>query len=289
MYGVTAMTLFHRSVMGAVLSAGLMAACVPAHAQAPGLGASVELVDPKVLRVCADPNDLPFSDQAGHGFENKIADLLGEKLGKPVSYTWFPQVIGFIRNTLGSYRCDVIMGVPEGYDLAQNTNAYYGTAYAIVFKPEAGLDGLTTLEDPRLRDKRIGIVAGTPPATLMAQDGLMMKAHPYPLTVDTRVDAPAKTMMSDLLSGAIDAAVLWGPLAGYFTKQAHAQLVVVPLVKESGGPPMTFRITMGVRQTDQAWKRTLNRLIADNQTAITHILLDYGVPLLDAQGKPVMQ
>ncbi len=259
------------------------------RAQPAGLGASVELVDPKVLRVCADPSDLPFSNQKGEGFENKIAELLGQKLGKPVSYTWFPQVIGFIRNTLGSYRCDVIIGVPEGYDLAQNTNAYYGTAYALIYKPGTELDGVDTLEDPRLRDKRIGIVAGTPPATLMAVDGLMPKAHPYPLTVDTRQDSSPKAMMNDLVAGNIDAGVLWGPFAGYFAKQAPAKITVVPLLKEQGDLPMMFRMTMGVRQSDQAWKRQLNRLIADNQDAITHILLDYGVPLFDAQGHAITQ
>jgi|SRR5271165_5692154 len=261
----------------------------PLHAQAPGLGASVELVDEKVLRVCADPNDLPYSNEKGEGFENKIAQLLGEKLNKPVAYTWFPQVIGFIRNTLGSYRCDVIIGVPQGYDLAQNTNAYYATAYALVIKPNSGLDNVQTLEDPRLQDKRIGVVAGTPPATLMVADGLMAKAHPYPLTVDTRVASSSKAMIDDLLSGQIDVGVLWGPIAGYEAKHASTPLTVVPLLKEPGSTPMVFRMTMGVRQSDQAWKRTLNQFIAQNQDAIDGILRNYGVPLLDAQGKPVAQ
>ena len=289
MHGLTPMSIFRTPPAAAAALMFAAIAASPVHAQAPGLGASVELVDPKVLRVCADPNNLPFSNEKGEGFENRIAELLGQKLGKPVSYTWFPQVIGFIRNTLGSYRCDLIMGVPQGYDLAQSTNAYYATAYALLFKPGTGLDGIETLEDPRLKDKRIGIVAGTPPATLMVQDGLMEKAHPYPLTIDTRRDSSSKAMIDDLLSGEIDAGVMWGPMAGYYAKKAGAKLAVAPLLKETGNPPMTFRIAMGVRQSDQTWKRSLNRLIAQNQDSINRILLDYGVPLLDPQGNAITQ
>ncbi len=258
----------------------------PAAAQAPGLGAGVELVDPNTLRVCADPHDLPFSDQAGDGFENKIADLLGRKLHRPVSYTYFPQVIGFFRTTLNAFRCDVVMGVVQGLDMVQTTTPYYHTSYALVIRPGHGLDGVATLEDARLKDKRLGVVARTPPSTLMVRDGLMEHAKPYPLTVDTRVEAPAKTMIGDLLADRIDAAVLWGPIAGYYAKQAGADLKVIPLLGESG-EAMDFRISMGVRHSDQAWKRTLNRLIADNRDAINKILIDYGVPLLDDQGKPL--
>jgi len=250
----------------------------PAHAQAPGLGGSVELVDPTTFRVCADPRNLPFSDEAGAGFENKIAALFAEKLGQPVSYTYFPQVIGFIRNTLNALRCDVVMGVAVGDTLTQTTNPYYHTTYALVFKPGTGLDGITSLEDPRLKDKHIGIVAGTPPATIMVQDGLMALAKPYPLTVDTRVDAPARAMVDDIATGQIDAGVLWGPMAGYHAKRA--KLAVVPLVNEHG-ERMDFRIAMGVRHGDQEWKRKLNRLIAENQPEINRILAEYGVPLLD--------
>ena len=272
------------AALGAFVFAALPAA--GAHAQAPGLGASIELVDPHTLRVCADPRDLPFSNQAREGFENKIAALLGEKLGRPVAYTYFPQVIGFYRNTLNAFHCDVVMGVAQGDDIVQTTNPYYHTTYALVFKPGHGLDGVTTLEDPRLKDKRLGVVARTPPATLMVMDGLMDKAKPYPLTVDTRVEAPAKSMIDDLLADRIDAAVLWGPLAGYYAKQPNGNLSVAPLLQEHG-VPMDFRISMGVRHSDQEWKRTLNKLIRENQDAINKILADYGVPLLDEEGKPL--
>src|SRR5690242_8649743 len=120
-------------------------------AQAPGLGSSAELVDPIVFRVCADSRNLPFSDEAGEGFENKLAELFARKLGEPTSYTYLPQVIGFVRNTLNALRCDVIMGVAVGDDLVQTTNPYYRTTYALVFRPESGLDSIQSLEDPRLK------------------------------------------------------------------------------------------------------------------------------------------
>lgn len=252
-------------------------------AQAPGLGASAELVDPKVFRVCADPRNLPFSDEAGEGFENKLAEFFAQKLGEPTSYTYFPQVIGFVRATLNALRCDVIIGVAVGDDLVQTTSPYYRTTYALVFRPNSGLDGIESLEDPRLKDKHIGVVAGTPPATIMVERGLMTLARSYPLTVDTRIDSPAKTMASDVAAGQIDAGVLWGPMAGYYAQRVNPQLTVVPLLKEQ--ERMDFRIAMGVRHSDQEWKRKLNRLIAENQTEIDHILTQYGVPLLDEQGK----
>ena len=253
-----------------------------AEAQAPGLGESVELVDPKVFRVCADPHNLPFSDEQGDGLENKLAQLFAKQLNEPVEYTYFPQVMGFVRNTLNALRCDVIMGTAVGDTLVQTTNPYYRTTYALVFRPGNGLDGVESLEDPRLKDKHIGIVAGTPPATILAQDGLMEAARPYPLTVDTRATSSPKMMTDDIAAGRIDAGVLWGPMAGYYARQASPHLTVVPLLKEGGH--MDFRIAMGVRRTDQDWKRKLNRLIADNQPEIDKILVEYGVPLLDEQG-----
>ncbi len=132
---------------------------------------SIELVDPKVLRVCADPRNLPFSNEKGEGFENKLAELFADKLQKKLDYMYFPQATGFVRVTLGSHRCDVIMGFPQGDDLVQGTNPYYRTAYALVAKQGSGLDDVTTLEDERLKGKHIGIVAGTPPATNMAVAG----------------------------------------------------------------------------------------------------------------------
>ena len=248
---------------------------------------SIELVDPKVLRVCADPRNLPFSNEKGEGFENKLAELFAEKLQKKLDYMYFPQATGFVRMTLGAHRCDVIMGFPQGDELAQGTNPYYRTAYALVAKQGSGLDDVSTLEDDRLKGKRIGIVAGTPPGTNMAVNGLMANAKPYALMIDTRFDSSAEAMIGDLMSGQIDAGILWGPMAGFYAKKANPPLHVTPLVKETTGPRLTFRIGMGVRAADQNWKRLLNRLIQENQPAINRILLDFGVPLLDENDRPI--
>ncbi|MBR0896633.1 substrate-binding domain-containing protein [Bradyrhizobium tropiciagri] len=248
---------------------------------------SIELVDAKVLRICADPRNLPFSNEKGEGFENKIGELFAEKLQKKLDYMFFPQATGFVRMTLAAHRCDVIMGFPQGDDLAQGTNPYYRTAYALVTKAGGELDQVTTLEDERLKGKHIGIVAGTPPATNMAAAGLMGNAKPYPLMIDTRYDSSAAAMMDDLAKGEIDAGILWGPMAGFYAKKANPPLHITPLVKETTGPKLVYRIGMGVRGSDQNWKRQLNRLIQENQPAINKILLDYGVPLLDENDHPI--
>jgi quinoprotein dehydrogenase-associated probable ABC transporter substrate-binding protein len=248
---------------------------------------SIELVDPKVLRVCADPRNLPFSDEKGEGFENKLAELFAEKLRKKLDYMYFPQATGFVRMTLAAHRCDVIMGFPQGDELVQGTNPYYRTAYALVAKPGSGLEDVTSLGDNRLKGKHLGIVAGTPPATNMAVNGLMANAKPYPLMIDTRIDSSVGAMIKDLTAGEIDAAVLWGPMAGYYAKQANPPLHVTPLLKETSGPRLIYRIGMGVRTADQNWKRLLNRLIQENQPAINKILLDFGVPLLDENDRPI--
>jgi quinoprotein dehydrogenase-associated probable ABC transporter substrate-binding protein len=248
---------------------------------------SFELVDPKVLRVCADPRNLPFSNEKGEGFENKLAELFAEKLQKKLDYVFFPQATGFVRMTLGAHRCDVIMGFPQGDDLVQGTNPYYRTSYALIAKAGSGLEGVDTLEDERLKSKHIGIVAGTPPATNMAIAGLMGNAKSYPLMIDTRYDNSAQAMIDDLAAGTIDAGVLWGPMAGFYARKTGLSLHVTPLVKEATGPKLVYRIGMGVRPADQNWKRQLNRLIQENQGEINKIMLDFGVPLLDESDRPL--
>ena len=275
-------------LVGAMLCVGVAVVSIERpRAQGAGLDLELELIDSKVLRVCADPSNLPFSNEKGEGFENKLAELLAAKLHKTLAYTWYPQATGFVRNTLGAHRCDLIPGFPQGDDLVQSTNPYYRTAYALVIKPNAALDDLDTLSDPRLKEKRLGIVAGTPPATYLAANGLMRNAKPYPLVVDTRVESSAQAMLRDLASGEIDIGVLWGPMAGYYAKQANPPMRVRLLLKESGGPPLAFRIGMGVRATDQNWKRLLNRLIGENRADINRLLIGFGVPLLDENDQPI--
>jgi quinoprotein dehydrogenase-associated probable ABC transporter substrate-binding protein len=258
----------------------------PAH---PAEGHRTDLVNRLSLRVCADPANLPFSNDKGEGFENKIAEVVAAELKVPVEYIWFPQATGFIRNTLFAKQCDVVMGYAQGDELVLNTNAYYRSAYALVYRPGAGLDGVDRLADPRLKDKRIGLVAGTPPTTAMAANGLMVNAKPYPLMVDRRYESPAERMIADIRSGAIDAGVLWGPIAGYFSGRGGDKLAVVPLLKEPLGPRMAYRITFGVRPQEDDWKRELNQLIARLQGKLDRVLLDYGVPLLDEQDHPITE
>ena len=248
---------------------------------------SIELVDPHVLRACLDPRNLPFSNEAGEGFENRIAELLARKLGKSLANTFYPGATGFIRNTLNAHRCDVVTGIAQGDDLVQPTNPYYRTAYAAVFRKGGALDGLDTLSDPRLKSAKIGIVAGTPPVTYLATSGLLDKIKSYPLVVDTRFDSSSQAMMRDLEAGEIDVALLWGPIAGYYALKAKTPMTVAPLVKETSGPKLVYRIVMGVRRADQNWKRSLNKAIAESESEIDAILRSYGVPLLDESDKPL--
>jgi quinoprotein dehydrogenase-associated probable ABC transporter substrate-binding protein len=278
----------HRRLFPLIVIAATFVGSGMVHAQTTdGPDLSIELVDPNVLRVCADPRNLPFSNDKGEGFENKLGELVADKLHKKLDYVYFPQATGFVRMTLGAHRCDVIMGFPQGDDMVQGTNPYYRTAYALVAKGGSGLEDVATLGDNRLKGKHIGIVAGTPPATNMAANGLMADAKSYPLMIDTRLDSSAEAMIGDLTAGKIDAGILWGPMAGYYAKKASPPLHVTPLVKETTGPRLAFRIGMGVRPADQNWKRLLNRVIQENQPTINKILLDYGVPLLDENDRPI--
>ncbi|PKA45276.1 quinoprotein dehydrogenase-associated putative ABC transporter substrate-binding protein [Rhizobium sullae] len=274
-----------------VITAVVALAPLPAYAQSAGLGAAGELVDPDILRVCADPSNMPYSDQSGEGFEDKLAKLVATGTGRrSVAYTWFPSITGFVRNTLGANRCDIIMGYPQGDELVQNTNAYYRSSYVLLYKKDGDLAGVETLTDQKLADKRIGVVHGTPPSANMAAANLMRKAKIYPLMVDTRVTpSMAEVMIRDMLAGVIDAAVIWGPMAGYYARKSEADLAIVPLTKEQGGQPMTYRITMGVRPSDQQWKRTLNTFIRDNQAEINKLLIEYDVPLLDEHDQRITQ
>jgi quinoprotein dehydrogenase-associated probable ABC transporter substrate-binding protein len=252
-------------------------------------GHRVDLVNRTALRVCADPANMPFSNDRGEGFENKIAEIVAAELKVPVEYTWFPQATGFIRQTLFSKRCDVVIGYAQGDELVLNTNHYYRSTYALVYRAGSGLDGVDSLADPRLKDKRIGVVAGTPPGSIMARLGLMAHAKPYQLVVDRRYDSPGERMIDDIRSGDIAAGVLWGPMAGYFAARGGDKLVVVPLLKEGGSPRMTYRITFGVRNLEDDWKHQLNAVIAKRQGDIDEVLLRFGVPLLDEQSNLITQ
>jgi quinoprotein dehydrogenase-associated probable ABC transporter substrate-binding protein/PQQ-dependent catabolism-associated CXXCW motif protein len=245
-----------------------------------------ELVDRDTLRVCADPNHLPFSNQAGEGFENKIAELLAEDLGVDLAYTWHPQVIGFVRNTLGARACDLVMGITTTSEVMQNTNPYYRSSYVLVQRADAGTK-VTSLGDPKLADLRIGAVAQTPPVDVLAQRALLKNVRPYQLMVDTRYDDPGRQMVEDVAAGEIDVGVLWGPIAGYWAKRQSVPMAVVPIIDENPGVRLDFRITMGLRRNEPQWKGILNAFLAEHKAEIQELLLEYAVPLLDERGRPI--
>jgi quinoprotein dehydrogenase-associated probable ABC transporter substrate-binding protein len=243
-----------------------------------------ELVDRSELRVCADPNNLPFSDEGKDGFENKIAELIGAELGLKVDYVWFPQVIGFVRNTLRAHLCDLVMGTVAGDEVMQTTNPYYFTTYAMLYRSDKGLE-LDGVQHPRLAGLRLGVVAGTPPADLLARYDLMSHTKPYALSVDTRAASPTHEMVQDVVDSTIDVGFLWGPIAGYYRKHDGLPLTLVPVKSEPGAARMEYHIAMGVRANEPEWRRRINAAILKRQGNITAILRDYGVPLLNEQGE----
>lgn len=223
---------------------------------------------------------MPFSNQKGEGFENKIADIIADELKVPVVYTWYPKSLGFIRMTLAAKRCDLVIGWGQGDDIVLNTNAIYRSTSVLLYKKGTGLDGIETFADPRLKGKRIGVEQGTPGGNVVAANGLMSNVRGYRMNVDRRYFNPAEEMINDIRKGDVDAGVLWGPIGAYWATRGGEPLVVVPLLKEKVGGKISFRITMGVRNGDDAWKRQLNEIIRKRQGDIDKVLLDYGVPLL---------
>lgn len=246
-------------------------------------GHLADAVNRHVFRVCATPGNLPYSNEKGEGFENKIAEVFADELGRPVEYTWYPQGLGLVRMTLAARRCDVIMGTVQADEFTLNTNHYYRTTYAIVVKKGSGLEDVNSIYDPKLKGKRIGVQAGAPAADHVARAGLMPLARSYRFIVDTRHESPPQEMVNDVLKGEIDAGVLWGPYAGWYAKQANGEVIVNPIVepRRPGTERLDYRITLGVRVNEVRWKHELNDVIQKRQGDIDKILLDYGVPIID--------
>lgn len=262
----------------ALLGLGLVCGSRPVAAQ------TADIVDRSALKVCADPNNLPFSNEKKEGFENKIAEVMGAALRLKVEYTWFPQVIGFVRNTLQAHRCDLVMGTVAGDDIMQTTNPYYYTTYVMLYRSDKRLT-FEGLEDPRLTGLRLGVVSATPPSDLLVRHDLMAHAKPYQLTVDTRAESPTHQMVQDVVDGTIDVGFLWGPIAGYYRKHDELSLTLVQLKDEPGAARMKYHIAMGVRGNEPEWRRRVNAVILKQQPEITAILRDYGVPLLNEKGE----
>jgi quinoprotein dehydrogenase-associated probable ABC transporter substrate-binding protein len=245
-----------------------------------------DMVSRTDLRVCADPHNMPFSNDKGEGFENKIAELVAHDLGEKLEYTYFPDSQGFIRATLGHDRCDVIIGTVAGSGDVATTDAYYHTAYMMATR---SADGYATdkVSDWHIAGKRFGLIASTPPTNLIVQHNLMDQTSIYQLMVDTRVDQPSHEMITDLVRGKVDVGLLWGPIIGYYVQHDHLPLKVVFLNAEDSKVRLDYHIAMGVRPADIDFRRRLNRVIAKEQPQITKILQGYGVPLLDEQNKPI--
>lgn len=251
----------------------------------------------KVLRVCQDPNNLPFSHRSQAGFENKIAALFAEELGWKLETTWFPQRIGFIRNTLRArrepsddFKCDLVTGVPAGFDMAATTHPYYHSSYAMVYVKGKGLDGVQALDDilalpSAQRGKlRFGVFTASPLTDWLLANELMDQIDWYQIQSGDAAQYPGEIIERDLASGKIDMAFVWGPIAGYFARTTRsAPIVAVPL-RSRPGMKLDFDIAMAVRHADKAFRQRIDRLIATNQDKINAILEQYGVPLQDREG-----
>lgn len=248
-----------------------------------------DLVTTDVLRVCSDPGNMPFSERKESGFENKIAEIIADELKVKVRYYWLTQGPGFVRNTLGTGLCDLIIGSAGG-DIVQATNPYYRSAYVLVSR-RGDLSGVTKLDDPKLKGREIGVIAGTPPVNRMSELGLSDKLRPYApyaFGPDRKHQTVAAEVVADLAAGKLDAAILWGPAAGWLAKQSGVEMDVVPLLQEPARPPLTFRIAMGVRVEENDWKRTLNTVLRKRRADIEKVLRDYHVPLLaEEENKPL--
>jgi mxaJ protein len=253
----------------------------------------------KAFRPCIDPSNLPFANEKGEGFENRIADLFAQKLGLPVQSYAFPQRMNFIRNTLRyrlpgeDFRCDIVMSVPASYDQAWPTAPYYRSTYALVYRKGHGLDGVRSGADllalpADVRGKlTIGIYDRSPAAYWLVKHGMEAQTKPFPMMSPDPDLYPGEIIDKELAQGRIDAAIVWGPIAGYFAKRVHnVDLVVIPLHSEPG-VKFDYAIAMGVRQGDAEWRATVDRLIAENKPAIAEILREYNVPLVDEHGESI--
>ncbi|HET7809921.1 MAG TPA: substrate-binding domain-containing protein [Steroidobacteraceae bacterium] len=256
-------------------AAGGLALIPIAHAATPG--------EPSPLRVCADPNNLPFSNQRGEGFENVLALMLARELKRNLEYTWWPQRRGFIRNTLKSGRCDLVMGIPANFEMAEPTAPYYRSEYVFVMRADRKLD-LHSLDDPRLRGLSIGLhaigddYANVPPAQALAARGMVGNIRGYSIYGDYSRPDPPRALIDAVARGEVDVAIAWGPLAGYFAAREPVPLEIAAI--DARDPGMQFSISAGVRRGDDALKSAVERVLASRHAEIEGVLREYHVPLV---------
>lgn len=268
-----------KSALRGVSCAGVLAALFFACTQSQPRATARE------LRVCADPNNLPFSNSRQEGFENKLANLIARDLDAKVSYTWWAQRRGFIRNTLNAGKCDVVIGVPSSFELALTTAPYYRSTYVFVTRKDRKLD-VRSFDDPRLRKLRIGVHligddgANTPPVHALSARGIVGNLRGFMVAGDYSQPNPPARLIDAVVNGDVDIAVAWGPLAGYFAKNAKTQLSIVPVSPAIDLPfmPQVYDISLGVRRSDKSLKAELDGVLERERTAIASLLNDYGVP-----------
>ncbi|HJT16136.1 MAG TPA: substrate-binding domain-containing protein [Thermoanaerobaculia bacterium] len=240
------------------------------------------------LRVCADPNNLPFSNRVQQGFENALAQLVAHDLGRTVKYYWWPQRRGFVRNTLNAGKCDVVMGVPSNYELTLTTQPYYRSTYVFITRHDRHLN-IHSFNDSILKRLRIGVhepgndYANVPPAQALINRGLANNIVGYVLTGDYSKPNPPANLIDAVARGDIDVAIAWGPLGGYFSKREPVRLDVVPVSPQIDLPflPFVFDISMGVRRGNQPMRDALDSVLQRRQSDIRALLARYGVPLVD--------
>jgi quinoprotein dehydrogenase-associated probable ABC transporter substrate-binding protein len=259
----------------------------------PGCGSDAK--PSRELGVCADPNNLPFSNERREGFENRLAELIGAELGATVRYTWWPQRRGFIRNTLAAGKCDLVMGTTTGADRVLTTRPYYRSSYVFVYRKDRRLS-VRSLDDPALRRLRIGVqlvgddYANTPPVHALSRRGIVGNLVGYSVFGDYSQENPPARIIDGVVAGDVDLAVAWGPLAGYFAKRAGTALEVIPVSPAMDPPSLrfTFDISLAVRPGEVSLKQKLEDVLDRKQAEIDRILIEYGVPLVshapDAQG-----
>ena len=273
-----------RTSRGVAAAGGVVAAvgaCACALVAAQALSVVPAFAQSPTLRVCGDPDNLPFSNERLEGFENRIAAVVAAELGATPVYAWWPHQRGLVRNTIDAGTCDVIFGIPEGLDFVLWTRPYYRSSYVMAYRSDRGYD-LRSLDAPELQRLRIGVHINTPPEESLARRGLLDNISTYSLFFDPRGDRDRpRKLLDDLVAGAVDVAVAWGPLAGYAAATSNAPLDLVPLEDEPG-VPLSFDISMGVARGDDELKSRLETAIARRQTDILAILEEYGVPLVPA-------
>jgi mxaJ protein len=247
----------------------------------------------KALRVCQDPNNLPFSNTKGEGLENRIAEVFGKALGLPVTYYSFPQRLAFIRNTLRyklpgeDYPCDIVMSVPVGFDQVSATKAYYRSTYALVFAKGKGLDDVKSSADflalgkDKLAKLRIGVYDRSPASEWLTKHGLVESGVPYKIMNADPEQYPGDIIEKDLAAGQLDVAIVWGPIAGFFAKRVKSPALAVVPMKSEPGVRFDYAMAMGVRYGEREWKQQVETLLESKQSDIRAILDEFGVPLVD--------